>query len=368
MGHALFHVLRPGWHTAETGVVAIARPGVALDERVVLLHGYRPRNAPSHRAIAPVVLAGEVDERLVYVERIPDGALLADVVLPADLYAVVVRDVLDGLDTLHEAGLVHGAVAADRVAIGVDGEVVLFGRGRSGGSARIDVADALGLFPDARALAAGSAAAAARLIGEDVLPDDRHRLAEFVAESRVSSTEVSSHPIVLTLRGDVDEVVPDLGEESGGEGLFDAGTGHSESTATRTEGVPTDRSRALWGQVAAPMLHAPPSGRFGAVQGVPSRAILTLVAESTPDVLPGGRWLDRRWGALLEERRVEQSLVVTTFSRGSDTEVTARPVLLHPERTPLWRSARMAAFMALLLSVAALLAMVGTLLGRFSIW
>lgn len=269
------------------GTHAIAAPGLAPEERVVLWYGLPPPEAPEHPGLAPVVLAGQVDHRMAYMERLPPGGLLPRMRLPPGAIARVHDELLLAVRALHRAGLVHGAIREDRVWIGVNGEVILFGRGRWGGTPEDDIACVERVFP--RTEQPMSAAA----LGQRV-------------ESRLSSGTVTPvlEQIALTIglrssEDAADEVVPDIGPDPGRDGILDrwgvntststGGSDHSEPTpeVTADGRGPTVRlHQDFWQNLANPAPVAPPE-RFAAVDGQPSRALRALVAEEPPEPLPG---------------------------------------------------------------------------------
>jgi hypothetical protein len=252
--------------------------------------------------VAPTVLVGELDERPVYTEQLPRGVWMSDHQPPDELLPFVVAELRSGLSVLHEVGEVHGAVGPDRVFLGLDGEVVLCGRGRRGAAREIDVAMALSLLVVDEDITITEDMATE--LAEQGPPDAREQLGTFVRGVYEEPTVVDQ--VVLLVdegEGTVDEVVPDIGVEKGGKGLLD------RWSATTTGGVTPDAidlsdttqemsatqvglDISIWRRVSAPLQSAPPDDRFDAIEGSPSRAIRSLLAEEPPEVLPvplGGR-------------------------------------------------------------------------------
>lgn len=294
-GHVAFHVLQR--RTGEGEPLALASPSVSPGERVVLWHGLPPIPVQAEEsALAPVVLQGEVDGRLAYVEQVPRGVTLSGVIdrVPVDLWPFIAKRVVDALVALHGQHQVHGGVSRDRVVLGVHGEVVLFGRGRCGGMPRLDVLDALELLPDLVQLTAVRAAEAAERLAALSPPDAEERLAELISAWAVVGPTVVDQ-VVLAVVGETDEVVPDIGPDSGsGGGILDrwgataTSTAGAEDTATMSGGedLSQDLAVTLWGRLAGPRRSGGGPERFEAVQGVPSRGLRTILAEEPPDPMP----------------------------------------------------------------------------------
>lgn len=279
------------------GDVRLAAPARSTDERVALWHGLPPAPLPDHPGIAPVVLEGEIDGRRTYAEQVPRGVRPSEHPLPRPLAPYVAARALEALHFLHGAGQVHGAVGSDRIVVGTGGEVVLFGRGRQGGHPRMDLVAALSLCPEdleITLLDADAPRMVARIEAE-APHDARDRLAAWVRE--VVTDPPVAEQVVLTsedhAEDGVDEIVPDLGPDAEGSGILDRwslsstpGLTPGETTAEMGSTQPAI-GISLWTRLSAPPEHPPPPDRFAGVQGTPSRALASLLAEEPPDVLPG---------------------------------------------------------------------------------
>lgn len=268
---------------------------VALDEtggRVMLWRGPAPFVVPDHPALAPVVLDGEIDGLRSYAERIPEGLRMSEARPPEDLMPYIVSRVLEGLQVLHHAGQVHGAVGPDRIALGTRGEVVLVGRGRQGGHVGADMITAISLLPtkdDATLLDANAGSLAAD-VGEHASAEDPERLAAWVRE-RLPRPAVVAEVLLLPSAGDaVDEVVPDLGPDRG-RGILDrwmttttpgVRSGGDETT-DEVSSTHNEIAVTLWGRLSAPEPPAP-SDRFALASG-PSPSVRALLAAEPPEVV-----------------------------------------------------------------------------------
>jgi len=276
------------------GDVQLAAPGLSPTERMVLWHGLPPAPIPDHPNVAPVVLEGDLGGRQVYAERVPPGVRMSAHPPPPELLPYVVCKALAGLHALHDAQQVHGAVGPDRMVLGVDGEVVLIGRGRQGGVRSLDVIAAVSLLPEEHestlldAHAGGLSAELADRTG----PEDRYTLALWVRSVLPERRVVEQTLLTIGEQDDaVDEIVPDLGPDRGERGLLDR---WSVTTATGMSGERTDESSrtqptigiTLWKLLTTEPERPPPADRFDPVRGVPSRGIRALLAEEPPDILP----------------------------------------------------------------------------------
>jgi hypothetical protein len=295
----ILHVLRRE-DAGDHGQVRWCAPALSPEERVVVWEGFAPAPAGEHEAVAPVVLEGEIDGRRAYAERIPAGIRMSDAMPPEELQPYVASRVLEGLAALHSGRHSHGAVGADRVVLGREGEVVLIGRGRRGGMAGLDLVAAVSMMPShaEETLPGETAALAASELARRVAPGDRERLAAWV-RAHERPTPAEADPIVMNVTPSsddgADEVVPDLGPDSSGhDGILDrwgvttsSGRSGTESTPEVTAeggGSAAQRlARELWTGLAD--LPQGPSDRFSGAAG-PSRALRTLLAEESPDVLP----------------------------------------------------------------------------------
>jgi hypothetical protein len=269
------------------GTHAIAAPGLAPEERVVVWYGLPPPDAPEHPGLAPVVLAGQIDHHMAYAERLTPGAMLPRLRLHASALAAVRAKVLEALGVLHAAGMVHGAIREDRVWVGTAGEVILFGRGRWGGTPEDDLASVRRLFPTEEPPL--SDAALARRVNARITEGTVVPVIEQLALTVGTETDDAA-----------DEVVPDIGPDPGRDGILDrwavntsTSTGNSDVNEPTPEITadgrgPTARlHQEFWQNLANPLPSPPPADRFAAVEGQPSRALRALVADEAPEPLPG---------------------------------------------------------------------------------
>lgn len=325
------------------GDLELASPSRSPGERVVLWHGLPPGPAPEDPRIAPVVIEGDLDGRHVYAEQVPPGVPMAAHPPPAALRPWIVSEVLAGVAALHGVGQVHGSVGPARVILGADGRVVLCGRGRQGGKRGLDLLAATGLIPASRenTLLEADASSLAAEFRAACAPDDQERLAAWVRET-LGEPEILE-PLVITLDpsdAGVDEIVPDLGPERvEGRGLLDrwsfttTGGVTAEVTEERSDTQPA-LAISLWERLAEP-LPEPSDSRFEAVEGQPSRAIATLLAEDPPDLLSVPT--DGRIPTfVLSVPRYEDQPTAVGASLDGDVEVTARVSRRRPRGVPIW--------------------------------
>lgn len=300
MGAVVLQVL----HTevsADWGSLRLARPASAPQERVLLWEGLPPGPAPDHLSLATVVLRGELRGRGAYAEAVPSGLRWSQQPPPDALRPYVVWRILEALVVLHQAHQVHGSVGPDRVVLGPEGEVVLVGRGRASAMARMDVLGAMGLLTDPEdTLPSESVASLAKELGERCSPQrDREALASWVRAVVPAGPPEILGTVSLTLAPEVDqgadEILPDLGTDTGGDGLLErwratTGITPGETTAEVTDGGQRSApdALALWSLLAASSEQRPPPHRFDAIQGMPSRGIQRLVATEHPASLPEG--------------------------------------------------------------------------------
>ena len=299
MNVVTLHVLkdRP---SADFGMVRVAAPALDPDARVVVFDGLPPDPIPTSPHVAPVVLQGDVDGHRVYAERVPVGLGLHELELPPSMAPWIGAGLLAALAHLRQCGLVHGRVAADRVQVGMDGSIVLFGRGRVGGTFERDRAGADDI------LAVLDLTADSEVDLDDVLthlrsaadPSDGQALGAIVRKLHKDLTVLDQiHIQVGPTPDSLDEIQPDLGPDRAHEpGLLDRWSvtthhgGSLEHTDELTGSVPHSSSPlalTLWTALAAPVQHAPPDDRFSAVDGEPSRGLRALLVEEPPDTLPG---------------------------------------------------------------------------------
>lgn len=284
--------------SADFGLQRLAAPALEPDARVMVFEGLPPQSAPIHPTLAPVVLQGDLDGHRVYAEQVPDGVLLSEITPPASLISCIGLSVLEAVLALLDAGLLHGRIHRDRVIIGTEGEVVLFGRGRIGGSPDHDMEGAAQLLAELGMTIERDADIRAVYSNQRVAadPTDRQALASLVRKGR-PEPEVASH---VHLRvgptpDSLDEVQPNLGpDEATGPGLLDrwaiASTDGEEYTAELTGSIGETTSPltlTLWTALAAPSEHVPATDRFEGVAGEASRGLRALLVAEAPDSLPG---------------------------------------------------------------------------------
>lgn len=266
-------------------------------ERVLVFNGLPPSPIDDHPGLAPTLLQGDLDGKRAYAECIPQGMRLSEVVLPAELGAYVGGQLLKAVEALHDSGAIHGLILPERVLLGRDGEVVLFGRGRRGGSRKLDNSALKEIFRSLNLLPHDTTLSGARdsllAAAEGGAPE---ALARFIQRELPPQGTILDQ---LYLRigpsmDSLDEVVPDLGTDPGEErGLFDSwgtttGTGEHTAELTSSERQPHGPPLAmkLWTTLAAPPRHPAPPERFREVDGEPSRGIRALLADEPPDTLP----------------------------------------------------------------------------------
>ena len=246
------------------------RFGTLDDARVAVWNGTPPEGTPEHECVAPVLPLQEEDNGARYAEVIPEGIRLIEAEPPTDVARYVVARVLRALCALHAAGLHHGNIDERTVAIGLNGEVVLFGRGRRPGAPNTDVLAAMSLLPP----------------GADItVPGlDAEGNAERMEDSLPAGVRARLAGWVRTLAaGRVDEVVPDVGPENDSTGLLDR---YAPDEAEFTADVNPDEDSStqmnlgstLWRTLAAPPLHEPPPNRFAATRGQPSQAVARILS------------------------------------------------------------------------------------------
>jgi hypothetical protein len=278
------------------GVLRLASPGLAPDEHVVLWEGLAPADFDGG-GIAPIVISGRIDDRWAYAERVPHGIRMSDAEVPDDLRPFVILCLLEALTGMHEQRQTHGAVGPDRVVLGVDGRVVLIGRSRRGGTATMDMVAALSMLTAGyeQTLPGESAEEAVIEIGARCRADDGERRAAWVA-AKLPARPTQIDQVLLTVGSQpedaADEVVPDLGPDTDGEGILDRWAVTTSSridvTAEVTHGEGGGSHRlalSLWTALAA-VPAAVPVARFADVEGVSSRALRGLLADEPPDPLP----------------------------------------------------------------------------------
>lgn len=296
MNVVTLHVLSSG-PSADFGLVRLAAPALEPQARVLLFDGLPPPPLPDIPGIAPVVLQGDVDNHRAYAEQITEGVTIKRLSVPAEVRAWVGKHLLDALLALHAAGQSHGLVSADRVLLGVDGSVTLFGRGRVGGSAEHDLKAATGLLSRIGIELNGRDLTAARRALEGrIAEEDAEILGAVVADNLPEQSIVDQVYVHVGPTPDsLDEVVPDFGpDKADGRGLLDRWSvtthaGQDEATDELTGSAASSTSPlalTLWTSLAAPPAHRPPPDRFDKVAGQPSRGMRALLIEEPPDSLP----------------------------------------------------------------------------------
>ncbi|MFT7520084.1 MAG: hypothetical protein ACI9MC_002228, partial [Kiritimatiellia bacterium] len=205
------------------GELRIAAPGLDRDARLAVWEGLPPPHMADQAEIAPVVFQGDLLGHRAYAERMPRGLRLTDLRLPSTLLPAVALAVYRALSALHRAGQIHGHLTRDRVVLGDDGGVVIIGRGRRGGTARLDMEDYLELFAEL-----GLHLERETLEIELTSRDGSH---DAEALGTLVNERADSHPPVLeqlvlhvgpSADDSLDEVVPYLGPEYSDEvGLLD---------------------------------------------------------------------------------------------------------------------------------------------------
>lgn len=288
------------------------------DERVAVWNGVPPPDVGPHANVAAVVLEGEVDGRRAYAEAVPRGVRPSVHPPPPELLGFIVAEILVGLQFLHDAGEVHGGVGPDRIVLGTRGEVILVGRGRQGGHARLDWVSALSLLPrdaETTLLEADASRLGAQMRAQSP-PGARGLLAAWVRGVIDEGRVVEEIHLGLAEAADaVDEIVPDLGPDLATGGILDQFTGTSTpgiTTGEVTAGDVTlgevtapevtaadvtsdglsdqdsaDGGTSLWSALSSPLSHPAPAGRFDAVKGVPSAGLRSLLEREGLDALVG---------------------------------------------------------------------------------
>lgn len=288
--------------SADFGLLRLATPALDPEARVVLWEGLPPSPPIEDPCLAPVVLQGDVGGQRVYAEQVPTMVRLADVDISPGIAGWVGQQLVSALLALHGAGRVHGSVDAHRVFLGTEGQVVLAGSGRQGGSeahdlgALVQLLHGLGL-PITPSLSVREIARQlpldtpdASLLGQRVRARIGHR------PPVIGQVYVQVGPSPDSL----DEVVPDLGPDgTDGEGLLDRWSVRTSSSGELTydptgatertdagAGASSPLALTLWTRLAAPPEHTPPRDRFEGVMGEASRGLRALLLEEAPDSLP----------------------------------------------------------------------------------
>lgn len=234
---------------------------VAPADGVAALHllwdGYPPPPTPPHSNLPSPGLKGQISGRAVYTEVLPPGILLGDRRPPLDLMPGIVQALLQALVVLRASGQTHGLLGPDRVFIGDDGEMLLVGRGRATALPSLDVLRAMALCTeDERTIPGNDPALLVELLQDRVPPDHRTRLAAWARAQPHLEIPPNAQELVLDPASEAlgeaelaDEVLVDLGPDTGGEGLFDSWD--PSEIAENPEDV------TLWGEDRTPW-KAPP--------------------------------------------------------------------------------------------------------------
>lgn len=240
------------------------------DQRAAVWIGARPSPTVAHESIAPLADAPSEAGEGAYLELLPTGVRLVELEPPEDLIRYVIAQVLLGLQALHKAGGSHGAVDDRHIVIGLDGEVVLFGRGRRPGSPHTDVLSAMDLLPPGMDIT---------VPGLDAAGNAQRMLDSIGAAPRA---RLSGWARTVKL-GSVDEITSNLGPEGDATGLLDRYEVQSEVGLPHEETQDDDSSTqmslgsTLWRSLIANPVNPAPPDRFTALEGKPSRAVRQLL-------------------------------------------------------------------------------------------
>lgn len=299
MNRVTLHILHSE-PSDDFGELRLARIHEQPGSRVALWDGLPPPAIPDAPDIAPTAIQGDIDNHRAYAEALPEGLRLAQVDLPARLAPCVGAGVIHAVLTLRGASQHHGVLVPQRVMLGIDGRVVLFGRGRREGSREHDTQQALAIL---RSLSIAPASTELHEVYDElraeVSSEDREALAAFIARAMPPSPAVTSH-VTLQIgpaHDSLDEVLHDLGTDpSEGHGLLDPYTPYratpdAEHTAELTSGsIDTTGGQplalSLWTRLAAPPQHAAPQDRFDEIDGSPSQCLKALLHDEATDTLP----------------------------------------------------------------------------------
>lgn len=114
--------------------VAAAR--IAAGERAAAV-GQALRGLPTHASLAPVLdVVQEADGVVVLIEAHADGPLLSGAVrMPRSSALLVAADIADALAALHAAGVAHGGLSTDAVALDPSGRPLVMGAGLAAAAA-----------------------------------------------------------------------------------------------------------------------------------------------------------------------------------------------------------------------------------------
>ena len=226
------------------GLVALNSAG----DLVTIWSGEPPAIPPGiHPRIAQALEQGGGDIGPCWIEERSGQQVLADLPLPIPLSGAISLciQLADALAALHARGLAHGWAGLDSVVISKSGTPMWIGTGRQKGSSDEDIAAlqamSLALNPAMPDLAhVSTAASLAAQWRESQQPTQEFR--PWLANHPPSSAETHT-PVTLDLipLGTLDEVQPDLGEDTQGRGILDRWrTGEDEGDLTDDPTVSVD--------------------------------------------------------------------------------------------------------------------------------
>ena len=292
------------------------------EEQAVLWSGPPPeQHLPPHPGLARRQVCAREDGEPGWLELTPAGVLLSALTPPlppieaSELFAAIA----DALAALHEAGLAHGELTADRIHLDRTSRPTLLGAGH--GSLQDDLDALVELWqawcPAGPLLVASTASDAAESLRVwlSVTEDATSTLPALVA-SALRAQEGTGALTLLPGKavGPVDEIGMDIGPDEAPGGLLDPLT-WSGITGEPTSEVPLhveENTGALYEdtRINAPRTallsrllglshEQPPAGRFH--DGTPSQAIRTLIGSQTLDPLPVPDGLPARPASLLPQ-------------------------------------------------------------------
>ncbi|MFK7929454.1 MAG: hypothetical protein AB8H79_14760, partial [Myxococcota bacterium] len=246
MNVVTLHVLSSG-PSADFGLVRLAAPALEPQARVILFDGLPPPPLPEAAGVARVVLQGDVDNHRAYAEQVPQGVTAKHLQVPLEVRHWVAYHLITALESLHEHGHAHGLVSPDRVLLGVDGSVTLFGRGRVGGSSEHDLSAAFGMLSKMGLdLPQSSLHRLKRTLAGQMAAEDADLLAALVESHLPEQTIVDQVYMHIGPTPDsLDEVVPDFGPDSAD------GTGLLDRWAVTTSGGQVEHTDELTGSAAS---------------------------------------------------------------------------------------------------------------------
>ena len=268
----------------------------------------------------------------------------------------VLRDLAAGLGALHEAGLVHGALAPRSVLLREDtGAAVLLGGGHAPGDPREDLVALLGLVPyDLKLGDVGTVAALQQGLREQAQPALGVKdLVRFDVSVPIPTQPVVWPLRVRTLHDSVDEVAQRLGPDEQEPGLLDPWRHHgrpTDSTTGERTGTIADEPATRPALMASLADLAQGAGLLESQAELtrrpqrPAARVKALIADEPVDLLPGPNAAIigvGAWGPLAE-RSVEITAIQTalpgvtspaeqTSTHGEITEVADEHTVLREE-------------------------------------